>query len=817
MTGARVVIIGGGILGVSLLYHLIHAGWRDVVLVEKQDLTHGSTWHAAGLCTHFAHHPTIQALRARSVRLYRDVLPGVTGLPTGFHPTGALRITRNPERMDEFAHVAGLSAFTGHPLHVVSPEAIAALHPLARTDGILGGIHEPHDGHVDPALATQALAAAAEAGGAAILRRSPVTGIRHENGAWIVEAKDERFRARHLVNAAGTWSWEVGRMMGIDVPSVPILHQYLVLDGVDALRERRNQGYPELPIIRDPEESWYARQERDGFILGPYEADALPWAVDGVPEEFGADLLPGDFDRVADIVELAMARIPALSTGGLRTIVNGPITFSPDANPLIGPVAGPPNAWLLTGSSMGVMEGGGAGWLLAEWMVHGVPPLDALTVDPRRFGQWSDRGHQVAKAIECFEHQFAIHFPREERPAGRNRRRSPIHDRMAELGAVFGTVNGWERPIGFRSGAGKGPDNGTGPAFVPGFRRTGWHAVLESEIAAVHKAVGVADLSALAKFEITGPDTAAFLDSVGANRVPRPGWIGLTHALTSDGGVQSEFAVARVDETRARLTSAAAAEQRDEAVLRERSDGFDVAVRNVTEAFGVLAITGPRSRDLLDRLSELHGRFETPRFPWRSCRVVNLAGFPVLALRLSFAGELGWELHAPTENLPDLLLAIEAAGVPLDLRPFGAHALDAMRLEKGFCGWGTELTTERTLLEAGLGRFVDRRQGRCFIGREAMFARESDPRRWALVLLVVRSAGTGVDPFYAHSVYRNDEPVGLVTSGAFGFRTGTGIAFAWMRDRTAHDGLSVEIIGERIPARVCTEPPFDPNNTRLRA
>ncbi|KAG1700434.1 Dimethylglycine dehydrogenase, mitochondrial [Nymphon striatum] len=372
-------------MGVSLLYHLAKAGWKDIVLVEKNDLTHGSTWHAAGLCTHFAHNPTIQELRATSVRLYRDVLPKETGLTCGFHPSGAMRITRNPDRMDEFKHVAGLSDFTGYPLEILTPERIAELHPLTQLDGLLGGIYEPDDGHVDPTMATNAMAQVAVQNGAKIQRYNPVNSIRKEGHNWIVETKKDTIRTKHLVNAAGTWGWEIGHMMGLNIPSVPVLHQYLVTDAIPEVHDRIAKGLPELPMIRDPEESWYVRQERDGLILGPYEKEAQVWSVDGVPPEFGADLMPPDLDRVEHIIEAAMARVPALGDGGVKSVVNGPITFTPDANPLIGPAHGLPNAWLLTGSSMGVMEGGGAGWFLAHWMTHGAPPMDPLAVDSRRF------------------------------------------------------------------------------------------------------------------------------------------------------------------------------------------------------------------------------------------------------------------------------------------------------------------------------------------------------------------------------------------------------------------------------------------------
>jgi len=479
-TDTQAVIVGGGIMGVSLAWHLAARGWRDVVLLEKNELTAGSTWHAAGLCTHFAHNATVMEMRAASVRLYRNVLPAESGTSAGFHPCGALRVTRSAQRMAEFRHVRGLGEFLGHEFRILAPEELARIHPLARVDGLLGAIHEPDDGHVDPTLATNALAAGARSRGAEIRRHEPVRAIeRDASGAWAVHTDRNRIRSRHVVNAAGTWCREIGAMMGVDLPVVPMLHQYLVTAAVPEIAARIAAGEPELPMIRDPEESWYVRQERDGFIVGPYESDGRPWGVDGIPPEFGMELLPPDLDRVEPIVAMAMERVPALASAGIRTVVNGPITFTPDANPLVGPAFGLDNAWLLTGSSMGVMEGGGAGRFLADWIVDGAPPMDALAIDPRRFGAWADHDYRVAKATECFGLQFGVHYPFEERPAGRPRRMTPIHDAQAARGAVFGCAYGWERPNWFAThpaprsevlpGSGDGVSIAAGPG--PGSER----------------------------------------------------------------------------------------------------------------------------------------------------------------------------------------------------------------------------------------------------------------------------------------------------------------------------------------------------------
>lgn len=786
MTKVQVVIIGGGAMGVSLMYHLVKAGWSDVLLVEKNDLTHGSTWHAAGLCTHFAHNPTIQELRATSVRLYRDILPAETGRDCGFHASGAMRITRNPDRMDEFHHVKGLSDFTGYPLEILTPERIAELHPLAQLDGLIGGIFEPDDGHVDPTLATQAMAEVARKRGAKIWRNCAATAIRRDGARWLIETPKGDVETVHVVNAAGTWGWEIGCMMGLNIPSVPVLHQYLVTDTVSAVSERIAQGLSELPIIRDPEESWYVRQERDGLILGPYEKDAQVWSVDGVPPEFGADLMPPDLDSVEHIITAAMERIPALETGGIKSVINGPITFTPDANPLIGPAHGLDNAWLLTGSSMGVMEGGGAGWFLAHWMTHGAPPMDALAVDSRRFGTWADRDYRVVKAVECFGLQFGVHYPHEERPAGRGLRLSPLHDLMMERGAVMGAAYGWERPNWFSDT----PEAVTDETF----RRANWFEPVAREVDAASTRVAMADLSVFSKFDVVGSEVGAFLEALGANCAPKPGRLGLTHALTPAGGVLSEFTVTRLSEGHAYLTAAAAAEEIDLDLLRNVAADFAVTVHNRCEDFAVIGVMGPKSPDVLPELAAM---------PWLTVQETELSDVPVRALRVSYIGESGWELHVAKDAAAELFKTLEARATPLGLGYYGAYAANAMRLEKGYRGWGSDLTSERSPLESGLAPFV----------RKDL--RGNLKHDWDMVLLEIDTGE--VDPFYAHSLWQGNRSVGIVTSGAYGHRTGKVLALAYLRDPTARDGLTVSILGQHHRAAILPRAPYDPENTRLKA
>lgn len=790
----RVVIIGGGVMGVSLLYHLTKLGWNDVVLVEKNELTAGSTWHAAGLCTHFAHNPTIMEMRATSIRLYRDILPEETGLATGFHATGALRVTRSEDRMDEFRQVQDLGRFVGYDFNILTPGELAEIYPLCRTDGLIGAFHEPEDGYVDPTLATNAMAAGARAGGAEIYRHTTVEAIaRAPSGEWLVSTSQGDIRAEHLVNAAGTWCREIGAMMGLDLPVVPMLHQYVVTDRVEAIAERMAAGAEELPFIRDPEESWYLRQERDGYIVGPYEKAAHPWSVDGVPPEFGMELLPPDLDRVEHIVAMAMARVPSLAEGGIKTIVNGPITFTPDGNPLIGPAYSLTNGWLLTGSSMGIMEGGGAGAFLAAWMAHGAPPSDALAIDSRRFGDYADRDYRLDKAKECFALQFGVHYPYEERAAGRPRRVTPIYDRQAEAGAVFGCAYGWERPNWF----------GQDAALT--FRRPAWFDAVADECRAVQYGVGVIDLSAFAKFEVTGPGANRFLDSLGANRPPRAvGRIALIHVLTPAGGVTSEFTVTKLADDCFYLTSAAAAERNDEDLLRARAACHDgVQVENQTTAMGILALAGPGSRELLSGLTD-----DDLAFSWLSVRDITVAGVKARALRLSYTGELGWELHVAVGDMAPLYAALVDAGV----RPFGVYALNAMRMEKGYGGWGGDLTTERTPLESGLDHLV-KAEGRDFIGRAAMMARTTSGEAWHMVLLELDGAATAY-PFSVHSVLRGDRAVGMVTTAAYGHRIGRSLALAYLTPEagTNPNGLLVLVLGQAIAATVLDAAPYDPDN-----
>ena len=803
---AQVVVIGGGVMGCSLIYHLSKFGWTDIVLVEKNELTAGSTWHAAGLCTHYAHNITVMNLRAHSVRLYRSMLQEETGQAVSFHGTGALRVTTKQDRLDEFRHVQGIGKFAGHDFNILTPAELFDIYPLVNIDGLLGAIHEPDDGYVDPSQATHAMAKGARNHGAEIYRHNPVEGISRVNGEWVVQTKNGEIRAEHIVNAAGTWCREIGTMMGVDLPVVPMLHQYIVTDRIEQFANQQT----EMPFIRDPDESWYLRQERDGVILGPYEKDGQPWAIDGVPPEFGMELLPGELHRIEDIAAQCMERVPAAAEGGVKNIVNGPITFTPDANPLIGPAFDLPNAWVLTGSSMGVMEGGGAGQFLARWIIDGEPPEDALAIDSRRFGGYADRDYRVAKAVECFAAQFGIHYPYEERPAGRKKRTTPIYDHLKNQGAVFGSVYGWEKPNWFSP---QGRDKSSRLSF----QRSNWFDAVGLECQTVSESVAMAELSMFSKFKISGDDAETFVDSLGTNYAPKfldgnAGQLNLQYVLHPDGGVASEFSITKIADREFYLVSAAAAERHDQDLLTSRGNNYNnLVIDNKTTEMGVLAIMGPLAEQVLSVVSDCD--FSHQEFPWLTSKRIEIAGIETLAIRVSYIGETGWELHHNMSSHRQIYESLWLAGQAFGIGLYGAFAMNAMRLEKGYRAWGADFTTERTPYEAGMDNLI-KTEGRDFIGRDAMIQRKQSDDHWCMHLLSL--AESKEDPFYPHTVFCNDVPIGIVTSGSYGHRVKQPLALAYFRQNPGADELQVEILGKRIPAMVLNTAPYDPTNKRMK-
>jgi dimethylglycine dehydrogenase len=801
---ARAVVIGGGIVGASVLYHLARAGWTDVVLVERGELASGSTWHAAGNTPHFSTSLNLSRIHLASTELYQR-LEAETGQAVGFHRPGSLRLASVPDRMDEYRRHRGKARTIGLPFEVIGPDEIRRLHPLVETRGLLGAVWNPEDGHVDPTSVTQALVKGARDRGARVHRHTRVTGLgRTPGGEWWIVTDQGELLAEVVVNAAGTWAREVGQLAGLDLPIVPMEHQYLVTEAVPEITALGR----EMPLLREVDVSYYLRQEGHGLLLGPYERGARPFGVGGIPPGFGTGLLPPDAERLRAIVECAMARVPVLARAGVARIVNGPITYTPDGNPLLGPAFGLPGFWLACGFSFGITQAGGAGRYLAEWIVDRQPSIDLWELDPRRYGPYASERYAVARCIDIYEDEYAIVYPQDDRRPGRPVRTSPLYDRFRDAGAVFGVRNGWERPYWFAPA-------GTEPRDRPSFRRTNWFDAVGKEARAVRERAGVLELSSFSKYEVHGPGAEAFLDRLCANRLPRPGRIVLSQLLTARGTIECDVTVTRLAPERFLVLSAAAAELHDLDWLRRHAsaDG-SVTIENVTARWGVLILAGPRARDVLSRVTDAD--LSNAAFPWFSVREIRAGSAPVRALRINFVGELGWELHHPVEYQVGLYEALREAGRDVGLVDFGLRAMDSLRLEKGYRAWGSDLNTEVTPLEAGLERFVAFDKGD-FVGRDALLQQRRTGVRKRLATLDVDALDA--DCWGNEAVWAGDRIAGITTSGGYAHWLGRSLAVAYVDAELATPGtpLAVEVLGDRRRAVVLAEPPFDPRDLRPRS
>ncbi|MGH6900328.1 MAG: GcvT family protein [Geminicoccaceae bacterium] len=801
---ARVVVIGGGIVGCSVLYHLTRLGWTDVVLLERDELTSGSTWHAAGNCPNFSTSWSIMKLQSYSNRLYRE-LPAEVDQAIDHRPSGSIRLAHTNERMEEFRHVAGMAQAQGLGFEIMSANAMRARHPFLETHDILGGLWDPDDGDIDPSQVTQALAKGARAAGATIYRQNPVRAIgRTPSGEWRIETRDGAITCEIAVNAAGYRAREIGRMVGLDLPIVSMEHQYLV---TEAIPEIEAHGRP-LPLVRDPDVSYYLRQERAGLLLGPYEWDCrLAWDGAEPPAEFGRELFPDDLDRLERYIEDAIARVPIFAHAGITRVVNGPIPYTPDGNPLIGPAYGLDNFYLCCAFSFGIVQAGGAGKAMAEWITAGEPEWDLFGLDPRRYTDYANQAYTRAKACELYQKEYAIAFPFEERPAGRPAKTTPLYETLRAKGAMFGARGGWERATWFAA-------EGQRPEQRPSFHRTNWHDAVGEECRAVRERVGVMDLGGFAKFEIEGPRAARWLDRLICGRLPKVGRVTLAYLCTPNGGVLSELTITRLAEDRLYLVSAAIAEWHDEQWLRAHlpEDG-GVTVRNVTPRYGTLVLAGPLSRAALGRITEAD--LSNAAFPWLSARSIEIGFARVLALRISYVGELGWELHLPIEHQLPVYQALLTAGADFGIRDFGMYAMDSLRLEKCYPAWKVDLTHEFSPLEASLERFVALHKPD-FVGREALLRQRDAGVPQRLVPLVVDT--DDVDAPFCARVFAGRERIGLVGSAGYGHTLAQSIALAYVTRELATPGteLEVEIFGARRPAVIATAPLLDPENRRLR-
>ena len=807
-THARVVVVGGGVVGVSTLYHLTRKGWSDVVLCERTELTAGSTWHAAGLLPLFNMSYSVGQIHKYSVDLYKT-LEAETGQDVSFHVTGNLRLATNRDRMDEYHKYCGTANTIGVPFEIITPAEVKELWPLCNTEGLVGALYHPDDGHIAPADLTQALAIGARNGGAEIYRQTPVTAIeRTASGEWLVRTEKGDIACEHVVSATGNYARQTAAMVGLDIPVIPVEHQYIVTEPHPALIERYEQGLPEMAVLRESDASYYMREERQGLILGPYEKGAPACFVDGVPDSFGQDLFPGDIERLEPHIDAAINRVPIFGEVGVKDVINGPIPYTPDGSPMVGPAYGLRNFWINEGHSFGITAAGGSGWQLAEWIVEGKPGIDMMDVDPRRFGAYANKHYTRAKNEEAYEHVFIIHYPDEERPAARPAKTSPCHDKLAAAGAVFGQRYGWERPNWFA------PD-GVEPADVWSFRRTNYFEHVGNECRTVRERVGLIDITSFSKFEVAGPGAEAWLDGLLANRLPQKiGRINLGHALTASGGVRSEFTIMRDGPERFYLISSGAAERFDhDFLLKTMPTDGSVTVDNVTGRHGVLVVAGPRARDVLSKITDAN--LSSNAFPWLSGRHITVGLAPVRAMRVNFVGDLGWELHHPIEYQNHLFDRIMAAGAEHGIGLVGMRAMDSLRIEKSYRMWAQDLTIEYSAFEAGLDRFVRLDKGD-FVGREALIKQRQEgvPQRFVTLEVTVDDA----DPIGNEPIYQNGTMVGRATAGAYGHFVGKSLALAYVQPGAAEPGtaLEVEILGNRFPATVMPESPYDPENTSLR-
>ncbi len=809
-TRARVVVIGGGVVGVATLYHLAKKGWGEhCVLLEKGELTSGSTWHAAGLLPLFNMSYSVGQLHKYSVNLYRE-LERETGQRVGFSQVGNLRLAMNGDRMDEYRQYAATAKTIGVEVRFLTAAEIGELWPLCATDGLVGGIYHPQDGYIQPADLTQALAIGARARGARIYRKTAVVGIEQaSSGGWIVHTDQGDIACDHVVSATGNYARQTGAMVGLDVPVLPVEHQYIVTEAHPALVERKRRGLPELGVLRESDGSWYLREENDGFILGPYEKGAPACYIDGPDPQAEYELFQEDIDRLTPHIEAAMARVPAFAEVGVKSVYNGAIAYTPDGNPIVGPAWGIDNFWLSEGHSFGITAAGGAGWQLAEWIVEGEPSIDMLGVEPRRFGDYATRDYLIAKNEEAYANVFTIHYPDEERAAARPLRTAPCYERMQARGAVFGQKFGWERPNFFAAEGEPREDDWS-------FRRSHWFEAVRREVDNVGRNVGLLDMTAFAKCRVSGPGAGAFLDRFVANAVPRePGRLCLAHALNHNGGVHSEFTIRRESGDSFYLVSAGAYQRLDHDYLR-KSMPRDGSVRftQLTGAMGVLVLAGPKARKLLSRVSAAD--FSNAAFPWLTARKIVVGAAPVDALRVNFVGELGWELHHPLEYQNHIFDVLFAAGEDLGLAPFGIRAMDSMRMEKSYRMVGTELSIEYSAFESAMNRFVKLDKGD-FRGREALLrAREAGPAN-LLVTLEVHDV-EDADVLGNNALLKDGAMVGRATSGNFGFRTGKSLAMGMLPPALVAAGteVEVELLDKVFRATVIADSPYDPRNERLR-
>jgi len=802
-THARVVIVGGGIMGASLAYHLALEGCTDTLLIEKNELTSGSTWHAAGQCPSITGSYNLAKIHAYSNQLYPR-LESLTGQYVSWHPAGGLRLATNDVELAWLKQIYGYSKSIGFNMEIVGLDVIKRLNPFLTTHNVLAAAWTTDDGHGDPSGLCNAMAKGARDLGATIVRRNRVVDIRSRpNGEWEVVTLQGTVIAEMVVNAAGCYARQIAAMVGTQAPITNMQHHYIVTHPVPEFADRTI----EIPVMRDSYTSGYFRQEQKSGLIGVYEHSDLreAWTPSGMPAwESANELFPDDLERISPYLERAIERMPIFGDAGIRRVINGAIPHTPDGAPLLGPAAGLENFWMCCGTSFGIAQGGGCGKYLAQWMLHGSADINMAEFDPRRFGPFADEEYTRAKVFLDYRTTFTTRRPGEEEPDGRPQKMSPLYPTLLARGAVHGETFGWERPKWFSL---------DGRIEDYSYRRNNVFEVVGDEVRAVHERVGILDLTGFAKYDISGPDAEAYLNRIVANRVPRKvGGIGLVHLLSPGGRILGEMTVTRLAVDRFYALSAAAAELRDLDVLTQSLMPDEaVSVENVTGRRGVIVVSGPRSRELLARLTGADLSNEV--FRWLTARDITVAGHPVRALRVSYVGELGWELHAPVDSMTAIYEAIWAAGQAFGIANYGLYAVNSMRMEKGYKAWAAELTNELTMLEADMPRFIDLTKPD-FVGKAATLAQAARP----LKIVYLDVDANDADARGGEPVLEGEQCIGVVTSGAYGHRVNKSLAFACVPPHFAAPGRAFEILiqGERRAATVLAAPAFDPDNSRMR-
>jgi dimethylglycine dehydrogenase len=800
-THVRVAVIGGGVVGCSVLYHLTKLGWRDVVLLERDELTCGSTWHAAGGIHTLNGDPNVAKLQKYSIELYKEI-EAISGQSCGLHLTGGFVLAGTAERMDWLRMAVARGSYLGLDAEMVSIEETARRVPIIDKSQFLGAMWDPFEGHLDPSGTTNAYAKSATIAGAAIHRKTKVEELRQRaDGGWDVVTNQGTIQAEHVVNCGGLWAREVGRMVGLELPILAMQHQYLLTEDVPHLL-----AADEYPGVLDFEGEIYLRQERKGFLLGTYEQNAVPWSPKTTPWDFSAELLPPDLDRIADNLEVGFTHFPALADAGIKRIVNGPFTFAPDGNPLVGPVRGLRNFWVACGVMAGFSQGGGVGLALAGWMTHGDPGFDVWGMDVARFGDYATLAYTNAKVRENYGRRFRVTFPNEELPVARPLRTTPIYDRLKLAGAVFGVAFGLEYPLWFAP-------PGMAPREDVTFRRSNAHAPVGEECRAVRTAVGLLDTSGYAKYEVSGAGAEAFLNRMLTNRMPEVGRIVLAPMLNAAGKLIGDFTVARLGPELFHVFGSGPAEQYHLRWWESHAPASGVAIRSLRTALMGLSIAGPHARTLLESLTGED--LSSAAFPFMSYRRMDIGMIPAWVGRITFTGDLGYEFWVG----PDYHLALYAhlmeAGAALGIRNVGLRALNSMRLEKSFGTWAREYRPIYGPFEAGLGRFVNFRKGD-FVGREAALREKEHGGKLKLVTLLLEECGadvTGDEP-----VAYDGKTVGWVTSGGYAHWTGASIALAYVPAELArrNDAFGIEVLGRQRRAGIAAEAPFDPAGLRMR-